>query len=270
MLKQLKQKAHDFLLYLQDQYEVITGKRNSMVPPARFVHINAGSAEKIGHIFFTYFVELAGLKKTDHVLDVGSGYGRMAVPLTGFLSSHSRYEGLEIIEAGVNWCNKKITPKFRNFKFHKIDVQNGRYNPNGNTRAADYMFPFKDESFDFVLLTSVFTHMMPADFENYLAEISRVLKPGGTCFITYFLLNPSSEKMIKAGKSRFTLKHTFETCRIESETDPEFVVAFKQKNIQNSYEKYNLKFKSVHYGSWCGRTDFLDFQDIIIAQKLGQ
>lgn len=267
MLKQLKLKAHNFMLYLQDQYEVITGRRNSMIPPARFVQINAGNAEKIGHIFFNYFIELANLKKTDHVLDIGSGYGRMAVPLTGFLSSGSRYEGLEIISEGVNWCNKKITPKFKNFNFRRIDVLNGRYNPTGKTKAADYTFPFENESFDFVLLTSVFTHMLPADFENYLSEIARVLKPGGTCFITYFLLNPIAAKFIDAGKSRFALKHSFENCRIESEKDPEFVVAYREEDIQDTYKNHNLKFKAVHYGNWCGRTEFLDFQDIVIAQK---
>jgi len=265
MLKQLK--THNFLLYLQDQYEVITGKRNPMIPPSRLVHINAGNAEKIGNIFFNYFVELAGLKKNDKVLDVGSGFGRMAVPLTDFLSSESHYEGLEIIKAGVNWCNKKITPRFRNFNFHKIDVRNGRYNPEGTIKAADYTFPFKNESFDFVMLISVFTHMLPDDFENYLSEISSVLKPGGTCFITYFLLNETSKKLIEACKSRFALKYAFENCRIESQNDPEFVVAYKEGDIQNLYRKYNLKIKSIHYGNWCGRTDFLDFQDIVIAQK---
>jgi len=43
--------------------------------------------------------------------------------------------------------------------------------------------------------------MFTPDMENYLKEISRVLKPGGRCFITYFLLNNESEKLIKTGKS---------------------------------------------------------------------
>ena len=36
---------------------------------------------------------------------------------------------------------------------------------------------------------SVFTHMRRREVANYLSEISRVLKPNGKCYITYFLIN---------------------------------------------------------------------------------
>ena len=38
--------------------------------------------------------------------------------------------------------------------------------------------------------------MLSADMENYLKQIARVLKPGGRCLITYFLLNPESAKLM--------------------------------------------------------------------------
>ena len=40
--------------------------------------------------------------------------------------------------------------------------------PPENTVPPEYSFPFKTSSFDFVFLTSVFTHMLPQDLDNYL------------------------------------------------------------------------------------------------------
>ena len=36
--------------------------------------------------------------------------------------------------------------------------------------------------------------MVPADVENYLANIARVLAPGGTSFTTYYLLNEATRQ----------------------------------------------------------------------------
>lgn len=267
MFTELRKKVSTLKLILHDKYEVWVGRRNPMTPPARLVHINAGDAEKIGNAFLKYFIELGGLKNTDDVLDVGSGFGRMAVPLTRFLSSSSHYEGMEIIDGGVEWCTRKITPRFKNFHFTKIDVKNNRYNPEGTVKASDLKFPFNDESFDFIILTSVFTHMLPSDVDNYLSEISRVLKKDGRSFITYFLLNDISLGSVKNGNSQFHLKYSFENCKIESEEDPEYVVAYSEDEINALYKKHHLEYSSVYYGNWSGRKDGLSFQDIVIGEK---
>ena len=56
-------------------------------------------------------------------------------------------------------------------------------------------------SFDFVLATSVFTHLLEADATHYLAECARVLAPGrARCFATFFLLNDDEPRAaIEAG-----------------------------------------------------------------------
>ena len=69
-----------------------------------------------------------------------------------------------------------------------------------NTRQRLTAFPCADNSFDLVFLTSVFTHMFAGDVENYLSEISRVLKPGGKCLITWFLLDEVSRKSGEPGQ----------------------------------------------------------------------
>ena len=199
---------------------------------------------------------------------MGSGIGRMAVPLTEYLSSVGSYEGMDIVAEGINWCKKKITPRYPNFQFHLADIYNKRYNPEGKYQSSDYRFPYQDNSFDFIFLTSVFTHMLAMDMENYLSEISRVLKKDGTCFITFFLLNQESTSRIEKKQSKFDFKYQDENCRLEVKNLPESAIAYEERFVRNLYEKYGLEIhEPIEYGSWCGREEFLSFQDAIVARK---
>src|SRR5262249_6440676 len=53
----------------------------------------------------------------------------------------------------------------------------------------EFVFPYADASFDFVFLTSVFTHMLPAEVAQYLREVRRVLRPAGRCPAAFFFLH---------------------------------------------------------------------------------
>jgi len=169
---------YSYLTFL-DGINFILGKRDTEIPPKRMIFIGDGDFREVGEEFFKHFVELGGLKKSDNVLDVGSGIGRMAIPLINYLDSNSRYEGIDIVQSGISWSKKNITTKYPNFNFLLADIYNKAYNPKGRFKASEYKFPFEDSSFDFVFLTSVFTHMLPKDLENYLMQISRVLINGG-------------------------------------------------------------------------------------------
>ena len=228
--------------------------------------------EPIGKEFKKYFVELGGLKPDQKVLDVGCGIGRMAVPLTGYLSLEGGYWGFDIVKMGIKWCQNRITPKFPNFHFVHSDIYNRHYNSKGKIQAREFRFPFEDNFFDFAFLTSVFTHMLPPDLEHYLAEIARVLKPGGTCFITFFLLNPESKPLVRAGQS--ALKFVYEVpgtggnCWTVDEKDPEGAIAYEEEVVRNLFGKYGLRIaEPIQYGMWCKRPKFLSYQDIIVAMK---
>jgi SAM-dependent methyltransferase len=266
--KQIKNGMRQIGLLLIDSYEYIFGFRDKLSPPKRLVNINDGDSKKIGEEFLQYFINIGGLKSTDSVLDVGCGFGRMARPLTNYLSDGGKYEGFDILTKGVNWCAKNFTPRFPNFHFQLIDVYNARYNPKGNYVAAEYKFPFEDNSFDFIFLTSVFTHMLPKDIENYMSEISRVLKKDGKCLITYFVLNNDSRNQIDKNESEFSFKYKLEDYSIEDDAKPEYAVAYEEENVRNLYNRHGINIiDPIHYGSWSGRKDFLSFQDIIVGTK---
>jgi SAM-dependent methyltransferase len=220
-----------------------------------------------GEEFLKIYKEICGLQPDEKFLDVGSGIGRKTLPLTQYLNQGAVYEGIDITKSGIDWCREKITPRFPNFHFQQIDVYNKYYNPAGKYQPAEYKFPFPDESFSFVMLGSVFTHMLPADLENYLSEIHRVLKKGGRCLITYFLLNEESLRLIEAGRSTLDLKHVFDKYRTMSREAPEQAIAFDEGWIKELYGRQGLKVLRIDYGSWCARESYLSEQDLILGVK---
>ena len=268
-IKPLLRKIYYFPVYLAHRVK-FSAHGTDMVPPASMVFVGIGDFERVGKEFRRYFIELGALKSCERILDVGCGIGRMAIPLTEYLSSEGRYEGFDIVREGIEWCTGRITPRFGNFRFQHSDVFNKHYNPGGKIAAADYRFPFDDASFDFAFLTSVFTHMFPRDLENYLSELARVLKPGGRCLITLFLLNEESRTAISAGRSELDFRHEVPGgCLTSSPKDPEAAIAYDERTMFDLFERFGLKVgQPVHYGSWCGREEHLSFQDIVVATKV--
>lgn len=257
------------LYYLpSDAIDSLLGRRDKLIPPKGIVFVGSGDYRKVGEGFLRHFIELGGLKPNEKVLDVGCGIGRIAVPLTKYLNNEGGYEGFDIVAYGIKWCQKKITPKYPNFRFQLAEIYNEVYNRKAKYRASEYKFPYDDNSFDFVFLTSVFTHMLPQDMENYFSEIARVLKRNGRCLITFFLLNESSLPLIDAKKSTLDFKYDFKAYRSIDKTAPEAAVAYHEESVRDLYNKYGLNIvEPIRYGSWCERKQFLDYQDIIIAVK---
>jgi len=256
------------LSQLKHDYDVKFKQKNPMIPPDALVFVGKGNFIEIGEEFLHHFTKIGGLKPADRVLDVGCGIGRMAIPLTDFLTEGS-YEGFDIVPVGIKWCQEKITKKYPNFNFQLADIYNKIYHREGKYKAAEYVFPYRDNEFDFIFLTSVFTHLLPPDMENYLAEIARVAKKDGACFITYFLLNDESRSKIESGSSTLDFKYERDGCLMVSEEFPESAIAFEEQFVKDLFGKYGLKINEpVHHGSWSGRKDFLTYQDVIVAEKL--
>ncbi|MEA2174987.1 MAG: hypothetical protein QOD00_2579 [Blastocatellia bacterium] len=240
------------------------------VPPVSSMFDGLASLEDFkaqGDEFLKIFQDVCGLQPDEAILDVGCGIGRKTLPLTQYLGAQGRYEGIDITRAGIEWCQEKITPDYPNFHFQHIDVLNQLYNPQGRILPGDYQFPFEDESFDFVTLGSVFTHMFAPELTNYLAQVNRVLKRGGRCQITYFLLNDESLRLVATGRSTIDFKFAYDVYRIASQESPEGAVAYNEQWIRDLYSSTGLQIRRLDYGSWCGRERYLSYQDLILAIK---
>ena len=252
-----------------DLIDTLLGNKDHMTPP-RSMSFSVGGRnfKKAGEEFKGYFIELGGLQPDDKVLDVGCGVGRMAIPLTDYLSSDGEYRGFDIVKKGIEWSQDRISTQFNNFNFTHSNVYNKHYNRLGNVQAKDYQFPYDDGFFDFIFLTSVFTHMRPLDIDNYLGETSRVLKTGGRCLITFFVLNDEAKKLVHLDRSSIDFSHKMESFVTTSKNCHERAIAYSEESVEKLFEKHGLTIRQpIHYGSWCDRKISLSYQDIVVAEK---
>ncbi len=244
---------------------------NLPIPPSSLRGTSDGHANEQmfvdqGDEFLGLFVEIGGLQPGDDVLDVGCGVGRMARPLAGYLGD-GNYTGFDVVKEQVDWCRENITSQHPNFTFLHVDVANSTYNGSGAAGADGFRFPFDDASFDFVFLASVFTHMKPAEVENYLSEIARVLRPGGRSLITWFLLTP--ERMAGMDKAVYQIDKAGipDVYHIADEANPDHVVGYHEPYVRRQYEQAGMTIEEpIRWGFWSG-TPGLSGQDIVVAHK---
>ena len=264
-------KSREATLTVLDGVDWMAGRREPLIPPRRLMLDGPATIAEFkenGATALRLFRQLGGLKPGAAVLDVGSGMGRKTLPLIEYLGPEGRYEGIDIYEPGVTWCRENITRRHPNFQFQMLDVYNKYYHPKGHYKASEVRFPFEDATFDFVVLTSVFTHMLPDDVAHYLSEISRVTKPGGVSYISYFLLNAESRKCISDGLSKVQFRFALGDHRVEKVETPEDAICLNEEFVRGAYNANRLAVRNpISYGSWCGRPAFVDYQDIVIAEK---
>src|SRR5882724_519136 len=230
--------------HMSDTIGVFLG-RDGLTPPVEILHDGTTSLDQfraVGEQKVRAVIE-SGVKPNQRILDVGSGNGQLAIPLTRYLDADGRYEGFDIVPPAIVWCQENITTKYRNFRFQLADVYNKFYNPHGRFQASAYRFPYDDGFFDFVFVSSVFTHMLPEDVIHYVGEIARVLKGPGKCLASAYLLNARSKRAIEEGQScfRFAFSHGSTGCRVENEDVPEAVVAHDEEFVKSLYERNRLE-----------------------------
>ena len=255
---------------LKDRVAAFFDHTEELVPPKKIAAmVGGGDFKAVGEEFLRHFIQLGGLKANGAVLDMGCGCGRIAVPLLKYLDATGSYEGLDIMKVAIDWCQKNISPRNPRFNFKLADVYNGYYNPGGQFAPAEYRFPYDDGKFDFAVFTSVFTHLQPKDMRHYMAEAARVLKPGGKCFMTFFIINADSQSLMKssAGKMNFRFPRAGYYAAEERKA-AETAIAFDEQVVRGCIMENKLRLEEpIHFGSWSGRKNYTSFQDILIAVK---
>jgi SAM-dependent methyltransferase len=241
---------------------------DDMVPdPGVASYVGGGDAEafkQVGREVLWRLQEYGGLQPHERVLEVGSGIGRIAIPLTQYLHE-GRYVGFDIVKHGIDWCRERITTRYPGFTFFHSDIYNKAYNPEGLQAAHEYAFPFPDRSFDFVFLTSVFTHMLPRDVERYVSEIARVLAGGGRCFCTAYLVDDEGRGYLDRRES---LK-AFVDCGgyfTDCPEVPEAAVAYDQEYLFGLFRSAGMEIRRIVPGEWWKNQTA---QDAFVAQKQG-
>lgn len=209
-----------------------------------------------------------GLVEDGSLLDIGSGYGRLAIGLltTDFAG---RYHGVEILRKHVRWCQRELAPYAgERYRFTHLDVRNGRYNPKGKVVPQQVRFPARADSQDNVALFSVFTHMYEADIQRYLRQIRRVLKPGGVALTTWFVFDEQRlPRATSPDHTRFPMVNEINhVTRYTEPKDPLRAIAYREPHVRALIARAGLELTTLEYGTWCG-DEGREFQDLLILTK---
>jgi SAM-dependent methyltransferase len=236
------------------------------LPPERGVVMGQPTFRDIGTEFLAYFIEFGGLEAHHDVLDIGCGGGRMAAPLLYHLE-HGSYIGFDVHQESIAWCLEAIAPRHPRFDFQFVDLHNGIYN-RSDRDAADFVFPYEEDTFDFAIATSVFTHMFHDEVANYLRQTFRVLRPGGAFFCTAFLLTPSStvEMVRNPGAVKFLSDH--EGSLINDPERPAAAVAHFAEPFMTLATLAGFIPERLIAGMWPGSGAGVTKQDIVLLRKV--
>ena len=249
-----------------DFWDLITGNRNSLVPPKGMIFTGSGDFVKSGNDLVNLCIQQAQLKPNHQVLDVGCGIGRLAVALTPYLNAQGAYYGFDVVQDGIDWCTKNISSKHPNFYFKYTPLRNDLYNLSTEQRAENFTFPYPNNQFDLVVLTSVFTHMQPAEVQHYLKEIKRVLKPGGKCLATFFVVDEQTHQTIKTRTDVMQFNYEYDEYFLHDNKVKDANIAFKQQALQNMAQQAQLNITTYNPGWWRGtpKANSFNYQDVVI------
>ncbi len=107
-----------------------------------------------------------GLPSEGHLLDVGCGSGRLAHALKDL--GQLEYTGIDVVQSLLDHASEICgNPAWRFVK------------------STDFKLPLENESVDMAVAFSLFTHLLHEETYAYLAEMRRVLKPGGRLVFSF-------------------------------------------------------------------------------------
>lgn len=111
----------------------------------------------------------ASFATAERVLDFGCGCGRVItalLPPAGPASAATEVHGCDVDAEAIGWCRRHLP--------QATFAVNGFAPP----------LPYADESFDVLCSSSILTHLPEDKQDAWLAEIRRVLRPGGMALVT--------------------------------------------------------------------------------------
>lgn len=257
----------------EEAYATIPAFWKALFPPAQMMQHVQEDADpdrwlQTGREFLHYSRMLAGVQPSDAILEVGCGAGRMAMAFALYLRPGGRYEGFDIHPESIAWAQRTYKQHWPHIRFQHVDLYNRFYNPHGALESAAFRFPYSDQAFDFTLLASVFTHMLPRDVAHYWAEIARTLKVGGRALVTGFLLNDESRSRLASPHNTIALPYDLGVYRVNRLEQPERIVAYEEAFMCTLIANTGLVLDQVYDGSWCGRPNFLSYQDVMVVRRV--
>ncbi len=134
------------------------------------------------------FVNRLKVNENTVLLEIGCSSGRSVIGLIEKAGRIKRYVGVDANLRNVNWCNKYIASRHDFCEFHYIDLWHILFNPHGSLKLDEnFKLNFEDNTFDILYLQSVLPNSVDWEIRIFAREYFRLLKPGGTLFLTDFI-----------------------------------------------------------------------------------
>lgn len=234
------------------------------VPPEDMIFVGDGGYLQIAAEFLAYFVNVGGLMPHHQVLDLGCGIGRIAAGVSRYLDpAEGRYIGFDPMKSGIDWCKQAYADQ-PHMRFEWADIYNELYRPDGAIVAPDYVFPCPDDSIDFAIVTSVFTHLYEPEIGAYLAELNRVLKPGGRLFSTAYLFDGAQPHQGAAPHLKFDVEDQDSPYRWHvAGTPPLSAVCYSEAYFTWLFRRRTGRAPEIRPGRWRGKAGPW-FQDLVL------
>ncbi len=219
-----------------------------------------------------YLGLLCGLRSDSAVLEIGCNHGRTMLGLIDLLEPPGRYEGLDILPAQIDFAQREIQSRHPNFRFTLADIYNGSYNPGGRISAEDFVFPYDDASFDVAYAASVYTHLLPKTALNYLEQTRRVVRPGGKCLYSFFVLDRYEGPGTSACEL-YEFDHAIDGepgVAIHDPEHPEAVIAYTRDRIEELAREADLEVERILPGFWTPTKESVTSeQDLVVFRVPG-
>lgn len=238
-------------------------------PPLFKLGVGSGDWHEVGRQLAGLLIERGGLARDDRVLDLGCGLGRVVQPLRRYLSRRATYLGIDVSPHYIAWNRDEIEARDPRFRFAWLDVKSEAYHSEGGLEPEKARFPSAADSFDFAIATSLFTHLDAPATERYLAELARVLRPGGRLFATFFLLDEKVRQRMRAGQANFDFRYPVAKGGWTAfPKSPDQAIAFEREWLLAALERAGLRLlEPIEAGQWSGAVGGPTYQNLLLATR---
>ena len=109
--------------------------------------------------------------------------------------------------------------------------------------------------------------MMPEDVQHYLEQISQVLKDGGRCMATFFIIDEEVRKAMNDKQTTFEFNHAYNGYYLMSANVKEANVAYDENYLYDMIRQSGMQVILKSRGGWSKGREPLDFQDLLVLTK---
>jgi len=249
---------------LDSLHQRLTGAND--LPPLwlrRHVGPIAGYERARGEIA-AYLACRAPIAPEHTVMDVGCGTGVLIPDVLHALGPNGRYIGFDVHAPSIRWAVRQYGSDPR-VRLSVAELYTPYYSPRYKVAATEYRFPGADASVHRVVAKSVFTHLLEPEAAHYLAEIARVLAPGGLAVVSAFLLGIAERPQLTAPALAFD--HPAGRARAARAESPTAITAYPCTVFTELLEDAGLRVVSRDLGWWFGGGSAPNYQDLLVLAR---